>query len=238
MLIAALSIGFLGSVHCIGMCGPIALAMPYGRFGGSKTWLARFVYQFGRLSTYFLLGLILGIIGFSLELAGVQQYLSILIGFTLILTISFPLFFRNISFAKRFQFINGWVKKKIGRYIKTETISGFYITGLLNGLLPCGLVWLALVSAIAMGNSLESGLFMLFFGLGTIPALIGTMISFHAVKKRFAFSFNKISNGIALAIAVLLIIRGLNMGNFISPHFDIEAAKEKVITICGFENDK
>lgn len=236
MLFAALTMGFLGSAHCIGMCGPLALAMPYGRFGGIRTWIARFVYQSGRLSTYFILGLILGIIGFSFNLAGIQQYFSIGLGIMLIAVLFIPMLFRNSLIMKRYYIFEIWVKKNIGKYINEDKISGFYITGILNGLLPCGLVWLALISAIALGNGFESGLFMLFFGLGTLPALIATMISYQAIQKRFSFSFKKVSNVITLAIALLLIVRGLNMGNYFSPYLDFNAAKEKIITICGFDD--
>ncbi|MEQ8520217.1 MAG: sulfite exporter TauE/SafE family protein [Cytophagales bacterium] len=236
MLFAALTMGFLGSAHCIGMCGPLALAMPYGRFGGIRTWIARLVYQSGRLSTYFILGLILGVIGFSFNLAGIQQYFSIGLGIMLIAVLFIPMLFRNSLIMKRYYIFEIWVKKNIGKYINEDKISGFYITGILNGLLPCGLVWLALISAIALGNGFESGLFMLFFGLGTLPALIATMISYQAIQKRFSFSFKKVSNVITLAIALLLIVRGLNMGNYFSPYLDFDAAKEKIITICGFDD--
>ncbi|MEQ8359841.1 MAG: sulfite exporter TauE/SafE family protein [Cytophagales bacterium] len=236
MLFAALTMGFLGSAHCIGMCGPLALAMPYGRFGGIRTWIARLVYQSGRLSTYFILGLILGVIGFSFNLAGIQQYFSIGLGIMLIAVLFIPMLFRNSLIMKRYYIFEIWVKKNIGKYINEDKISGFYITGILNGLLPCGLVWLALISAIALGNGFESGLFMLFFGLGTLPALIATMISYQAIQKRFSFSFKKVSNVITLAIALLLIVRGLNMGNYFSPYLDFDVAKEKIITICGFDD--
>ncbi len=228
--------GFLGSAHCIGMCGPIALAMPYGRFGNTKTLIARIVYQLGRLSTYFILGLILGFVGFSMELAGIQQYLSIGMGIALILAIIFPALFTNTILMNRFSIFNNWVKRNIAKYIKLEKISGFYTTGLLNGLLPCGLVWLALVSAIALGNGFESALFMLFFGIGTLPALFATMISFQWVKQKISFSFKRLSTAITLGIALLLIVRGLNMGNYFSPYLDFDAAKEKIITICGFDD--
>ncbi len=236
MLIAALTMGFLGSAHCIGMCGPLALAMPYGRFGGYKTWVARIVYQSGRLSTYFILGLILGIIGFSFNLAGMQQYFSIGMGIVLIAALFIPMIFKNSLFMKRYYFFENWVKNNIAKFIHEDKIRGFYVTGILNGLLPCGLVWLALVSAIALGNGIESALFMLFFGLGTLPALIATMISYQVIQKRFRFSLNKISTAITLAIALLLIVRGLNMGNYFSPYLDFDAAKEKIITICGFDD--
>ncbi|QNL22448.1 sulfite exporter TauE/SafE family protein [Hyphobacterium sp. CCMP332] len=236
MLIAALTMGFLGSAHCIGMCGPLALAMPYGRFGGFRTWLARIVYQSGRLSTYFFLGLILGFIGFSFNLAGIQQYFSIGLGVMLIMVLFIPMLFRNSLFMKRYYLFENWVKKNIGNYINQNKISGFYITGILNGLLPCGLVWLALISAIALGNGIESALFMLFFGLGTLPALVATMISYQAIQKRFTFSYKKVSSAITLVIALLLIVRGLNMGNYFSPYLDFDTAKEKIITICGFDD--
>ena len=107
---------------------------------------------------------------------------------------------------------------------------------MLNGLLPCGLVWIALASALALSNGFESALFMLFFGLGTIPALLGIIGSFQLLRQKISFSFSKISNAVALTIAVLLIVRGLNMGNYFSPYFDFDEAKRTIITICGFDH--
>jgi hypothetical protein len=235
MITAALAMGFLGSLHCVGMCGPIALAMPYGRFKTTKSIIARILYQLGRLSTYALLGLALGMMGLSIKMFGGQQYLSIALGTTLILAVLTPILFRRLKHKLLTTRFNNWVKNSLGKTIKIDSYLAFWFTGMLNGLLPCGLVWLALATALALSNGFESAVFMFFFGLGTVPALLGVLGTFQWLRSRISFSFNRISNIVALAIAVLLIVRGLNMGNYFSPYFDYDEAKRTIITICGFD---
>ncbi len=235
MIAAAFLMGIVGSIHCVGMCGPIALALPYGRFDKNKSRLARILFQTGRVSTYALLGLVLGFIGLSASIFGGQQFLSITIGIILIISIMLPSLFnrlQSIAFISKFQIA---IKSKLAEMIKIDSLRAFYVSGLLNGLLPCGLVWLALSTSLALANGFESAVFMLFFGLGTIPSMILVLGTFQLLKNRFSFRFKMISNYVALTIAVLLIVRGLNMGNYLSPYVDFEHAKEKIITICGFD---
>lgn len=236
MLLTAFILGFMGSLHCIGMCGPIALALPYGRFGGSKTYVARGIYQLGRLSTYALIGLVLGLMGMSLEFVSGQQYLSIFIGTVLILGIIFPWLYKIKSHNPILEQVNEKVKSTFSKFIHKDNFFSFYISGSLNGLLPCGLVWIALATALALSNGFESSLFMLFFGIGTLPAMFGIVFSFDALKSRLRFSFNRVGKVIALALGLILIVRGLNMGNHLSPYFDYDEAKKQIITICGLDH--
>lgn len=235
MITAALAMGFVGSLHCVGMCGPIALAMPYGRFSTTKSIIARLLYQLGRLSTYTLMGLVLGMMGLSIKMFGGQQHLSIVLGVTLIVAVLIPMAFRRLKHVIFPIRLNTWIKNTLGKTIQIDSYPAFWFTGMLNGLLPCGLVWLALASALALSNGYESAGFMFFFGLGTIPALAGLMGSFQWLRSKINFSFSRISHFIALTIAVLLIIRGLNLGNYFSPYFDYDEAKRTIITICGFD---
>ena len=236
MFYTAIAMGFVGSLHCIGMCGPLVLAMPYGRFSKAKRIVARSLYQSGRLFTYAMLGLILGVLGMSANLFGGQQHLSIGLGILLILTIIIPHLFRRFNSNPVYLSLNKWVKTSLSKSINFDSYPAFFISGMLNGLLPCGLVWLALSSALALGNGIQSSLFMLFFGLGTLPAMIGILSTNQLLKLKFNFSSSRLSNIVALSIAILLIVRGLNMGNYFSPYIDFDHAKEKIITICGFDH--
>ena len=83
----AFSIGLLGSLHCIGMCGPIAFALPLNRQNNFQASLGGLTYNLGRLLTYFLLGSLFGVLGFGFALAGAQQWISIVVGVFMISTV-------------------------------------------------------------------------------------------------------------------------------------------------------
>lgn len=236
MLIAALLMGFFGSLHCIGMCGPIALALPYGRFGGIKSFFARIIYQSGRLSTYAIIGLILGSLGMSLQFVSGQQFMSIVLGITLLFSVFVPMILKSKIRIAQMEAFNDRIRNSFSRWIQIDSYGAFYFSGFLNGLLPCGLVWIALASALALGNGFDSSMFMLFFGLGTLPAMLGTLFSFQLLKKRFSFSFNKFGRLITICLGIILIVRGLNMGNHLSPYFDFDEAKRQIITVCGLDH--
>ncbi len=145
MLWTALVLGFLGSFHCIGMCGPIALAVG-GKSGQPFLW-NKIIYNLGRSLTYSLLGLVIGSIGFSLSLAGVQQGVSIAMGLMVVLL--------SVSYKKADKFLTipafsgivVWIKSRLTKYLRNGSKLAFFSTGLVNGLLPCGMVYMALIVA-------------------------------------------------------------------------------------------
>lgn len=218
-LITALSMGVLGSFHCIGMCGAIAFSLPLKEdTWWSKLW-GGFLYNLGRVSTYAILGALLGLLGKGISFAGFQQGLSIFLGVFILIILLFPKYVqlqknKNAQLAQ-FQL---WTRTQMGRLFKTNSSSALYGIGLLNGLLPCGLVYAALVGAIATGQVIGGGLYMLFFGLGTLPIMIlaSQFRSFISINIR-----NKMRQVVPFfvgAMAILFIIRGLNLGiPYISP---------------------
>jgi sulfite exporter TauE/SafE len=219
MLLSALIFGLLGSFHCVGMCGPIAFLLPLDRKNGTKRVLQLLSYHLGRLLTYSVLGLIFGIIGKSLNLFGFQQQLSIIIGVLMIIVIVIPTrLFNRYNFSKPlYQFV-GKVKSAMGSALKKKTPGTFFTIGYLNGLLPCGLVYMAIFGALASGNALQGSLYMAVFGLGTIPLMTTAIYLGNFLKTSVKQYILKVIPVFVVAIGILFILRGLGLGiPYLSP---------------------
>lgn len=219
MLLSALILGLLGSFHCVGMCGPIAFMLPVDRQNSFKKVIQISIYHFGRLLTYSLIGLVFGLVGKSLYIFGIQQQLSIAIGVLMIVIVLIPYkTFNKYNFSKPLYKFISKVKSALGKELKKKTPDTFLTIGFLNGFLPCGLVYMALLGAIATGSALKGSLYMFIFGIGTIP-LMTTAIYF----SRFLSGVvrKKIQKAIPVFIVIiglLFIIRGLGLGiPYISP---------------------
>jgi len=216
--------GLLGSIHCIGMCGPLVLALPMGSKTKVQEWGTLFLYHFGKMTSYGLLGIIFGLFGSQLPLLGVQENLSIVMGGAMIIYVLYVFVIKpkQKRVLMQFHFIQSFIINKLGILFKLQNDFAFYLIGFLNGLLPCGMVYLALTSALATQNFIHGGALMVFFGLGTMPALI--MVSLGG--KYFGIVFRqKVQSLLPLLIfsmGLLLILRGMNLGiPFISPHLGI-----------------
>lgn len=210
MLWTALALGFLGSFHCIGMCGPIAIAV--GGNGTQAFLLNKIVYNLGRSLTYALLGLLIGSLGFSLSLAGIQQGVSIAMGLMVVLI--------SLSYKKADQFLTipvlsgavRWIKSQLHRSLKSGSRLAFFSTGLVNGLLPCGMVYMALVVAMGLQSPLMGAAYMFFFGIGTIPMLLGLMVSGSLLPALRRQQFQKAIPYLGVLIGLLMVFRGLGLG--------------------------
>ncbi len=221
-LLAAISLGFLGSFHCIGMCGPIALALPIGGARGIQRVLLILTYNAGRMLTYAVLGLISGALGKGFMLAGFQQKLSVVLGILILAAVIFPRIYRgNFNPARPVDAFFNVIKTRLGKLFSKKGHASLFTIGFLNGLLPCGLVYMALALALALGDPLQSALFMAVFGFGTAPVMIGLPLfgNFISLPVR-----NKIRKAVPVfmsVMAVLLILRGLNLGiPYISPKIE------------------
>lgn len=204
----ALSVGFLGSFHCAGMCGPLAMALPgaAGRLGPLLT--GRLAYNFGRVVTYSILGTGAGLLGHTFSLRGWQSDLSIISGIFIILVVLF-------SNKKILNLINSklvgtsfFLKKKLGNLLKRHTYGSLFAIGLLNGILPCGFVYLALAGAATTQGPGEGTLYMFLFGLGTIPLMLTMALSGSFISLKARNMVNRFTPVIALALALFLIQRG------------------------------
>ena len=212
MLYSALLFGLISSFHCIGMCGPIAMMLPVDRSNEAKKVTQIITYHIGKLTAYGLLGLIFGILGRSFYLAGMQQQLSIIVGVLMILVALIPeKVFAKYNFSKPVYRIITKVKSSLGQQFKNKSYKSLFTIGLLNGFLPCGMVYVALFGAIAMQSVSLSVLYMILFGIGTIPML--TIVVY--VSNLMSFSFRGIMQKaiplVAVLIGMLFIIRGLGL---------------------------
>lgn len=219
MLYTAFIFGLISSFHCIGMCGPIAMMLPVDRNNQAKKTLQIITYHIGRLSAYATIGLTFGLLGRGFFLAGMQQKLSIFIGIAMIFTILIPeKIFAKYNFSKPIFKLISKIKTTLGNQFKNKSFKSLFIIGLLNGFLPCGMVYVALFGAIAMQSASFGVIYMLLFGLGTVPMMSSIVYinSYLTVPIR-----NKIQKAIpiiAVVLGVLFILRGLGLGiPYVSP---------------------
>lgn len=204
----ALSLGFLGSLHCLGMCTPLMLAVPMSTTQRwSMLWEA-LQYNLGRVLTYSLLGLIFGLLGKGLFVASLQQEFSIFLGIVLLLIVFFKI---NIEYhllrISIFERYSNFIKKQLNHLIRHS--KGHFLLGAMNGFLPCGLVYLALAGAMTTNYALHGAIFMALFGLGTIPLMLSAFFIGRKLQMRFRTALSKFSNLAILALAIFMIYRGL-----------------------------
>jgi len=201
------------------MCGAIVMMLPVDRNNPSKKMIQILTYHFGRLSAYASIGFVFGLVGKGFYLAGLQQKLSIFIGIAMIVAVLIPeKVFAKYNFSKPVFKVISKIKTSLGSQFKNKSYKSLFTIGLLNGFLPCGMVYVALFGAIAMQSEGLGVLYMILFGLGTIPLMSSIVFlnSFLALPIR-----NKIQKAIpyvAVAIGILFIFRGLGLGiPYISP---------------------
>lgn len=227
LFFVAFSIGIVGSFHCVGMCGPLALALPLSQNSFLAKSTGALLYNAGRIVTYAVFGLVFGLIGQTAALFGFQQWLSIVAGAVILLFIILPKKY-NISrlvSGKATSFFTG-LRNRLGLLFTQKNNSSLFVIGLLNGLLPCGLVYMAVAGAIAAGDVANSVLFMAAFGLGTLPvmwsiAFFGNYVGVTVRQKiRRAYPY------MMALMACLLILRGMGLGiPYVSPELNREKAE-------------
>ncbi len=224
LIIAGFTMGVIGSFHCMGMCGPLALSLPVNKDDFFSKFLGAFIYNAGRVVTYSVFGLLFGLIGKSIALFGFQQWLSILLGVLILLVFGLPRFFP----AKFKQMNPNWafvedIRISIGKLFKSKTNSSLFTIGLLNGLLPCGLVYLAIVTAISTGAIGKSILFMICFGAGTLPMMWSIAFFGNFVGVAFRAKLRMLYPAMIILMGFLLILRGMGLGiPYLSPDVDLE----------------
>lgn len=217
--IAAFTLGFLGSFHCIGMCGPIALALPLSNSSKLARFVGALLYNLGRSFTYAIFGIVFGMLGKSFVIAGFQQSISILLGVLILIVVLLPeSAMSRFKFTSKMYQIIGKLKSKFAQLFSQRNYHSLFLIGLLNGLLPCGLVYLGVIGAIATGDAIQGALFMVLFGLGTLPAMFSLALISNQISISFRTKIRKAVPFFVSAMAVLLILRGLNLGvPYVSP---------------------
>jgi len=211
-LLAALTLGLLGSMHCIGMCGPLMLAVPSSAKAKWKFVVERIVYNVGRTITYGVLGVVLGLVGKSL-LVSIQQDVSIALGIIVLFTVVIPFGLKSkVEKYSPLKFIYNFIKEKFSIFLRRKGFTALFILGVLNGLLPCGLVYTALIGALAVADAFQSALLMMIFGMGTIPALVAVAATGKLLSVKFRSLLTRSIPLFSITLALLLILRGLNLG--------------------------
>ena len=216
-VIPAFLIGLGGSLHCVGMCGPLMFSSLISNKTGIVSLQNWLFYQTGRIGIYAAWGVSFGLIGNSARWFGLQQNISLSLGIgillILILTKTFPKFEKRLSNI----FFTQFIRSKLIPIVQLKTNGSALTTGILNGMLPCGLVYVGLAGATAMQDPLKGGLFMFFFGIGTLPLLSALLFlgkNQETQTRQYLTKWYPVIIGI---MAIMLIIRGLNWGNFLSP---------------------
>ena len=225
---AAFTLGLFGSLHCIGMCGPLVLAVPSNAQKRSAFLLERIVYNLGKAFTYGVMGAVLGLAGRGM-LMGIQQNLSLILGISILITVAIPLGLQSqLEKLSPLRYVYTFVKTKFSSLMKRRGYTALVMMGMLNGLLPCGLVYTALIGATVVADVWHSTMFMVVFGVGTTPALILVSLSGKLISLKFRTMFTKAVPVFSIALALILILRGLNLGiPMISPKVSETVTNEK-----------
>lgn len=228
--ITPLTIGIVGSLHCMGMCGPIVVALPLKNQNLFTKILGAILYNSGRVVTYGVLGLLFGLLGRGIHMAGFQQWTSIILGIIMIVSVLFPFVFREkITVGNLLAGMAARLISRLKKLFASRSYRSLLLIGLLNGLLPCGLVYVAIAGAISSGSVVSGSLFMVLFGLGTIPLLLLAALASDAIGQRIRAKMQRAVPYFVFFLGVLFILRGMSLGiPFISPTAEKLAPKEVV----------
>lgn len=217
MLLTALLMGIAGSLHCAGMCSPLILAVTANRPHIAQ----KVVYNSGRIFTYGLLGIVASIGGAFIQLSAYQQVLSILVGGMLLLIglggfsgVKIPLLTSAVVH------ITLWLKRKFGFVLQHKGPWSSVLLGMLNGLLPCGLTYLAMTYCLSLTAWWEGFIFMFVFGLGTWPVMLGA-------TSLLGFSGVFLKRNLSRMTTILFVISGcllIGRGVFIHSHQPVRDA--------------
>ena len=220
MLYTALLFGLISSFHCIGMCGPIAMMLPIDRSNQTKKVFQILLYHLGRLTAYGMLGLFFGILGKGLFLAGFQQKLSIFMGIMMIIFVIVPeKRLAQYNFSKPIYKLISKVKSHLGAQFKRKSPDALFTIGLLNGFLPCGMVYATLFGAIAMQSELLGVAYMVLYGIGTIPMMSAMVLLSNFITVPVRNRIQKLIPIVVILIGSLFIVRGMGLDiPYISPN--------------------
>lgn len=219
ILISALVLGLMGSFHCAGMCGPIAIALPLHGNSITQKIFGGALYNLGRTLTYGIMGAIFGLLGQGVQMIGFQQKVSVIMGAIMIISVLFPSLFKHqYSMDESWFSFVGRLKKAIGKMFSVRSFSSLFFIGLLNGLLPCGLVYMAIAGAIGTGEVLLGSLYMIMFGLGTIPMLLSISIAGNILNAAVRRKINRLIPVLVVIVGIFFVLRGLSLGiPYLSP---------------------
>lgn len=206
----AISMGLISSFHCVGMCGPIALALPVHKGTRAQQVAGVLAYNAGRALTYAIFGVVIGTLGASLAWLGVLRYASIAVGMVTLAYVFWP-----AGLGQRLHMPLFWqktisrLKQRMGFYLKRADLPGMLFLGMLNGAIPCGMVYMALMSSVATGSTWGGGMFMALFGLGTMPAMLALGIARQHFTPALRTRIRKLTPVLVAIAGIWLIARGV-----------------------------
>ncbi len=231
MIWAALSIGLIGGMHCTVMCAPLML----GVFKNKARTLSFFAYQLGRIFTYMILGVLLALFGEGLSLLGWQSALSILMALLIVYFYVVPSKYKVFNKLNHWEaYPYQWLKNSFRKFLGKSDVGSRFSIGLLNGLLPCGLVYMALLSSVATETVWESAFYMLFFGLGTVPWIVASVWAGQFTFKKLNRFTANLKPVLAFTLAAFLFLRGLGVEFIHIPMPDWGQQNRGIdIPICG-----
>lgn len=205
----ALALGFLGSFHCIGMCGPIVLSVPRSSSSFLSLSVSSFIYNSGRILTYSIFGLLFGFLGREITLSGFQSWLSILMGVSILAAVLFSRQIKKSRKPKIYISFVSFITQAYNRLIRKKSKSALFGMGFLNGLLPCAFVYTSLAAAVLTETPYHSMAYMALFGLGTVPAMFSIYLAPNFVSIDLRSAIRKYLPYFAVFLGVFLIFRGV-----------------------------
>lgn len=207
MYLTALLIGLAGSLHCVGMCSPLALAVS----GMSRSFvIARLFYNAGRILLYGILGALVGSLGAIAGLTQYQTLLSAAVGAVLVLLgIGGVSVIRIPLLTPALQRLANALKSLFAAQVKSKSIPSFVLMGAINGLLPCGLTYFALTYCVTLPDALSGFQFMLLFGAGTLPVMLGIPAVLSLVSSRLKVSLQRVTAAVMILLGMLLLVRSV-----------------------------
>lgn len=226
--LTSLILGLTSNLHCLGMCGPLVLAVPMKRTSRLGTLFQLLQYHFGRILVYAVLGAVFGLLGFTINSFGIMQWVSILFGVLMLLfawrkwlLVSLEKSLGILGFSKLF---NGFYAKLFA----TRSPLKMFLLGALNGILPCGMVYLGVLNALLAGSALGSATAMFFFGIGTMPALLVVGFAAGSITPKVRSKIQLFVPYLMSVVALMLIVRGMNLGiPYLSPKVSLQQTEVK-----------
>jgi uncharacterized protein len=206
----AISMGLISSFHCVGMCGPIALALPVHKGPRTQQIAGMTAYNAGRALTYAIFGMVVGTLGASLAWLGMLRYASIAVGAAMLVYVCWPSGMEHrLSMPLFWQKTIGLLRQRMTRHLKKTNLYGMLVLGMLNGAIPCGMVYMALLSSVATGSVWGGAIFMAIFGLGTMPAMLALGIAKRHFTPALRTRIRKLTPVLVAIAGIWLVARGV-----------------------------
>lgn len=206
----AISMGLISSFHCVGMCGPIALALPVHKGTRAQQIQGVLAYNAGRALTYSAFGMVIGALGASLAWMGILRYASVAVGLAMLAYVLWPSGLgQRLHMPLFWQKNVGQLRQKMGSYLKRSDLPSMVLLGMLNGAIPCGMVYMALMSSVATGSIWGGGAFMALFGLGTMPAMLALGLARQQFTPALRTRIRKLTPVLVAIAGIWLVARGV-----------------------------